>query len=339
MRRCVELASLGLGNIAPNPMVGSLVVHNNKIIGEGYHKIYGKQHAEVNAISDVEDKSLLKESLLYVSLEPCNQHGKTPPCVDLIISSGIKKVVVGCIDPFEKVNGSGIKKLRENGIEVIENVSEYECIELNKRFFTYHIKKRPYIILKWAQSKDGFIAPLHQNETNRWISNGYSQKLVHKWRSEEQGILVGANTAIRDNPRLNAREWHGKNPLRILIDKDLRTPLTHHVFCDGGRTIVFSNKEIVAEKLEVVKINFEKNVITQVLYKLHERNIQSIIVEGGAVTLNNFFQLGLWDEARVFLAQEKILTEGIAAPVLKAAHWQETKIKNDILLTYKNKDK
>lgn len=337
MTRCLQLALLGLGNTAPNPMVGCVIVYNRKIIGEGYHQNFGGPHAEVNAINSVKDKTLLPESTLYVSLEPCNHFGKTPPCTDLIVSTGIKKVVVGCIDPFDKVSGSGIERLITHNIEVIQNVMEEECKQLNKRFFTFHQQKRPYIILKWAQSADGFIAPVNQTENNRWISNAYSQKLVHRWRSQEQAILVGANTAFMDNPKLNVRSWYGKNPLRILIDKDLKTPSTHYIFKDGESTLVFCNTKIKSNApIYSVNINFAKDVIAQVTQELYKRNIQSVIVEGGSFTLQHFINANKWDEARVFVAQEKYLNEGIPSPDLKLKPRKKETIANDLLLTFIN---
>lgn len=337
MNRCLQLALMGIGNVAPNPMVGCVLVHNNKIIGEGYHRKYGDAHAEVNAINDVKDKTLLSESILYVSLEPCNHFGKTPPCADLIIGSGIKKVVIGCTDPFEKVSGSGIKKLIANGVEVFESILSEECIELNRRFFTFHQKKRPYIILKWAQSEDGLISPVNQDENNRWISNSQSQKLVHKWRSEEQAILIGVNTALKDNPRLDVRSWQGQNPIRVLIDKNLTTPATHHLLSDGNKTVVFCQKKNEGVSVEQVQINFSDNVILQVLNNLYERKIQSVIVEGGSITLQHFIKDGIWDEARVFVAEDKHLKDGIAAPILAVKAVLEECIGNNKLLIYRNK--
>ena len=239
INRCIELAQKGLGNTYPNPMVGSVIVHNDKIIGEGWHHIAGEPHAEVNAINSVQDQSLLKKSTIYVSLEPCSHYGKTPPCSDLIIAKEIKKVVIATVDPFAEVSGRGIKKLLSAGCEVIVGVLEKEAQELNKRFFTFHQKKRPYVILKWAQSEDCFLAP-EDKETREpvWITNKYSNQLVHKWRSEEQGILVGTNTAILDNPKLNTRLWEGKHPTRILIDQNLRTPQNSALFDGSIKTIV-----------------------------------------------------------------------------------------------------
>lgn len=336
MNRCLQLALRGLGNTAPNPMVGCVVVHNNKIIAEGYHQQYGGPHAEVNAINSVKDKTLLPQSTLYVSLEPCNHYGKTPPCTDLIIASGIKTVVVGCIDPFDKVNGSGIQKLKAHNIQVIQNIMEEECRQLNRRFFTFSQKHRPYIILKWAQSADGFMAPLNQTENNRWVSNTYSQKLTHQWRSHEQAILVGANTAVKDNPKLNVRNWLGKNPLRILIDKGLKIPATHYLLSDGEPTLVFSNNHSKSTNATYIRTNFTTNVISQITQELYKRNIQSVIVEGGSITLQHFINANKWDEARVFLSREKYLTNGINAPMLNLTpHTQQT-IATDTLLTYIN---
>lgn len=336
MQRCLQLALNGIGNVAPNPMVGCVIVHNNTIIGEGYHQQYGGKHAEVCAIDNVNDKSLLSESTLYVNLEPCNHFGKTPPCADLILDHKIKTVVTGIKDPFSKVNGGGIKKLKDAGIEVIENILENECKQLNRRFLTFTILKRPYIILKWAQSADGFIAPLQQNENNRWISNAYSQKLVHKWRSEEAAILIGANTALKDNPRLSTRLWQGKNPIRVLIDKNLKTPVEHFIFTEAGNTIVICNEESKEKTIEYCKVDFNKNVLKQLIEVLHKRNIQSIIIEGGFKTLTQFINEGLWDEARVFIATEKNLGKGIPAPKISTEPALIEKVINDNLLTYLN---
>ena len=220
IEKCISLARKGILNVSPNPMVGCVIVYDGEIIGEGYHKEYGKNHAEVNAINSVKDKSVLKNSILYVNLEPCCHHGKTPPCTDIIIKYNIPKVVIGCIDTFSKVSGQGIKKLKNNSVEVIYGVLEKDCIELNKRFFCYHIKKRPYIILKWAKSKDNFIAPINQ-EKSFWMTSDESKKLVHSWRAEEDAILVGRKTVVADNPSLTVRVCEGKNPIRIVIDKEL----------------------------------------------------------------------------------------------------------------------
>ena len=339
--RCLELAKKGLGSTAPNPMVGAVAVHNDKIIGEGYHRKYGGPHAEVHAINSVRDKSLLKYSTLYVSLEPCSHLGKTPPCTDLIIKSGIPKVVIGTIDPNSLVKGKGIEKLRSSGIEVKKNILIKECIELNKRFFTFYSLKRPYIILKWAQTSDGFIdivrepgSPVQPN----WISNEFSRILVHKWRSEEQAIMVGTNTVRMDNPTLNTREWEGKNPLRIFLDRKLS--LSHGLNLYNGEIPTIIINEIKNDKqgeLEYVKFLFDNNLLNSILYFLYTREIQSIIIEGGKILLESFIEKGLWDEARVFTGDKKF-RKGIKAPVIDSNVKTISAIENDRLLFFKNPD-
>lgn len=326
MRRCLELAENGLGNVAPNPMVGAVIVHNNRIIGEGYHRKYGEAHAEVNAVNAVEDKELLRESTLYVSLEPCNHTGKTPPCTDLIIEKKIPRVVVAMVDPFEKVAGCGIQRLRDNGVEVIVGVLEEEAKWLNRRFITFNTKKRPYIILKWAQTLDGFIdierkenAPVEPT----WITNNACRTLVHRWRNEENGILVGNKTIINDNPKLNLRFWDGSNPTRILIDRTLSVPSDRAIFDGSQPTIVYTGKNSGSSNrkdlfgdianLSLVSIDFAKDAESQILEDLYNRNIQSVIVEGGAKTLQRFIDLSLWDEARIFYGPT-LFFKGVKAP-------------------------
>jgi diaminohydroxyphosphoribosylaminopyrimidine deaminase/5-amino-6-(5-phosphoribosylamino)uracil reductase len=337
MKRCLELAVKGLGSTAPNPMVGSVIVHNGKIIGEGYHEQYGQAHAEVNAINSVEDKSLLKESTLYVNLEPCSHFGKTPPCADLIIEHKIPFVVIGSIDTNSLVSGKGIKKLMEAGIDVKIGVLEDECKKLNKRFFTFHNKKRPFIILKWAQSADGFI-DIKRDEENRGkaiqISNSDSKKLLHLWRSQEQAIMIGTNTALLDNPQLTVREVKGKNPLRITVDKWLRIPKHYYLFDKSTPTLIFTATDEVSQpNLEYVKIDFEKDVLLQILNELYKRNIQSIIVEGGEQLVNSFIDDGLWDAARVFISDKKLM-KGVNAPKLAVLPVIRENISGDKLLFY-----
>lgn len=317
MRRCIELAALGKRDVAPNPMVGCVLVHKDKITGEGYHHAFGKAHAEVNAINSVNDKRVLKDCTLYVNLEPCSHYGKTPPCADLIIQSGIKKVVTGCRDPNEEVNGKGIRKLKENGVEVIENILENECRFMNRRFITFHKKKRPYIILKWAQSSDGFIAPLNTRSRKPFqISSKLSQTLVHRWRSEEQAIMVGTNTARNDNPQLNVRLWKGKNPVRIVIDKDLKLPASLNLFNGKQETLVFSEKKKNRKgRTEFIQVSFGNNLLNAIMENLFNRSIQSVIVEGGALLLQSFINRNLWDEARVFTSP-LLLNNGVHAPSL-----------------------
>ena len=294
MLRCLELAKSGLGKVAPNPLVGCVIVYKDKIIGEGFHRKYGGPHAEVHAVNSVIDDAKLKESTLYVNLEPCSHYGKTPPCTDLIIRKKIKKVVIGCRDVYAEVDGKGIEKLKKAGIEVITGVLEEESREINKRFFTYHQKKRPYIILKWAQTLDGFIDKRrdHRKVKDARITNEISRSLVHKWRTEEQGIMVGTETAIADNPKLNVRNWTGKNPLRIAVDRSLRIPETHHLLDRSVPTLIFCEKEKEnKENLKFYKINFANQSLQEMLDLMYKNNIQSIIVEGGEKLLNSFIKI------------------------------------------------
>lgn len=328
IKRCIELAKNGLGTTYPNPLVGSVIVYNNEIIGEGWHRKSGEPHAEVNAVNSVKDKSLLPKSTIYVSLEPCSHFGKTPPCCDLIIAHKIPNVVIGTIDPFDKVAGNGIKKLIEAGKNVTVGVHEDECNELNKRFFTFHNKKRPYIILKWAESKDGFVAPLSkENQKPVWITNEYSRQLVHKWRSEEQAILVGTNTVIDDNPSLTTRDWSGNHPIRIVLDQNNRIPKESHIFDNQAKTIVLS----------APKIDFSNDISSQIAKVLFENNIQSVIIEGGRQTLQTFIDANLWDEARIFRGSI-FLENGIKAPLLKSKWRKKTAILDDELLIFTNHD-
>lgn len=314
MRRALELALMGQGNVSPNPMVGSVVVHDGRIIGEGWHNRYGEMHAEVNALNSVKEQDLLKESTVYVSLEPCSHTGKTPPCTDLLIRHGVKKVVVANLDSNPLVSGSGIKKLRASGIEVVTGILDQEGRELNKRFFTYMEKQRPYIVLKWAETSDGFIAK--ENHDSKWISNEYSRQLTHKWRAEEDSILVGAKTAVHDNPQLNVRDWSGRNPVRIVIDRFLKLSNTLHLFDKKQRTIVYNVlKHEEHTNLSLIRID-EEDFLSNLLQDLYKQNIQSVLVEGGAMTLNGFIEGGLWDEARVFQSP-RLFEKGIPAPALR----------------------
>jgi|SRR6218665_146301 len=340
MQRCIALAKNGLGTTYPNPLVGSVIVCDGKIIGEGWHKKSGEAHAEVNAVNSVSDKSLLKKSTIYVSLEPCSHFGKTPPCCDLIIANGIPNVVVGTVDPNVKVAGNGIKKLIEAGRNVTVGILEAECQALNKRFFTYHEKKRPFIILKWAESVDGFMAPLSKTETQPvWISNVYSRQMVHKWRSEEQAILVGAQTVIDDNPKLNVRDWTGKDPMRIVINGKNRIPKTRHIFDNQTKTIIICPEKFSADKENLIfeVIDFTKNVVVQVADVLYRHNIQSVIIEGGRQTLQAFIDSGLWDEARVFRSNSFLKT-GVKAPVTTTPFSEKQTVFDDELLIFSNHD-
>jgi diaminohydroxyphosphoribosylaminopyrimidine deaminase / 5-amino-6-(5-phosphoribosylamino)uracil reductase len=338
--RCIELAKNGFGTTYPNPMVGSVIVYDGQIIGEGWHQKAGEPHAEVNAIRSVKDKTLLEKATIYVSLEPCSHFGKTPPCCDLIIKNKIPNVVIGTVDSNIKVAGNGIKRLRETGANVIVGILEKECHELNQRFFTFHEKKRPYIILKWAQTQDGFIAPLTKKEQKPvWITNSYSRQLVHKWRAEEQAILVGTQTVIDDNPQLNARNWNGNNPIRIVIDQNNRISETAHVFDNQVKTIVFSKKEttLSSENTIFEILDFKQNIASQIVERLYQHQIQSVIIEGGAQIIQTFIDANLWDEARVFIGNTKFGT-GIKAPVLNKTPSKKEKIGTDELLIIRNYD-
>ncbi len=337
MKRCLDLAVKGLGQVAPNPMVGCVIVCDGEIIGEGYHEQYGQAHAEVNAINAVKDKALLKKSTLYVNLEPCSHFGKTPPCADLIVEHKIPYVVIGSVDTNSLVSGKGIEKLAKAGIDVKIGVLENDCKKLNKRFFTYHENKRPYIILKWAQTADGFIdAKRNEENTSKpiQISNSDSKKLLHLWRSQEQAIIIGTNTALLDNPQLTVREVKGKNPLRITIDKWLRIPKQFNLFDKSTPTLIFTSMNEPAQtNLEFVKIDFEKPIIPQVLDELYKRNIHSLMVEGGELLLKSFIDEGYWDSARVFIS-DKELGKGVAAPVLNQKPVIKENISGDKLLFY-----
>ncbi|MGE0637715.1 MAG: bifunctional diaminohydroxyphosphoribosylaminopyrimidine deaminase/5-amino-6-(5-phosphoribosylamino)uracil reductase RibD [Bacteroidia bacterium] len=320
IQRCLQLAANGLGNVAPNPMVGCVVVLDDKIIGEGFHANYGDAHAEVNAINSVKNKALLKDATLYVSLEPCSHHGKTPPCSDLIIESGIKKVVIGCSDTNPLVAGKGVEKLKRAGVEVIIGIMEKEARKLNKRFFTFYEQKRPYIILKWAQTADGFIDRKRKDNTEPalQISNEHSRRLLHKWRSEEQAIMVGTNTARLDNPRLDVRLVSGKNPLRMVLDKNLELTENLNLFDGSQSTLVFTSRKKDAKNTTTyISIDFEKDVLLQVMSVLHEKQIQSVIVEGGSKLLQSFIDEDFWDEARVFIS-DTFIPNGVAGPKLNA---------------------
>ncbi|MFZ2906180.1 MAG: bifunctional diaminohydroxyphosphoribosylaminopyrimidine deaminase/5-amino-6-(5-phosphoribosylamino)uracil reductase RibD [Cyclobacteriaceae bacterium] len=331
MKRALELSVLGRGHVSPNPLVGCVIVHNNSILGEGWHKKYGGPHAEVNAIESVQDKSLLKESTLYVNLEPCSHVGKTPPCADLLIKHQLKKVVIANLDTNPIVAGEGIKKLRSAGIEVTTGILEKEGRELNKRFFTFIEKKRPFILLKWAETSDGFMA--RENYDSKWISNEYSRQLVHKWRTEEDAVLVGTKTAFHDNPELTVRDWTGRNPVRIVLDRFLRLSDKLHVFDRSQKTICYNVlKHEEHPNLSLIRLT-EENFINHLLEDLNKQKIQSVLVEGGATTLQLFMEAGLWDEARVFVS-DKGFGKGIAAPRLHGNLVGQESVFNDTLRTY-----
>jgi diaminohydroxyphosphoribosylaminopyrimidine deaminase/5-amino-6-(5-phosphoribosylamino)uracil reductase len=316
MQRCIDLARLGNGQVAPNPMVGAVIVYNETILGEGFHQRYGEAHAEVIAIRSVKNPELLQKSTIYVSLEPCSHHGKTPPCSDLLIEMGFKRVVIGCQDSHAKVSGKGIEKLLKAGIEVQVGVLENACRNLNKRFFTFHERQRPYVILKWAQSKDGFLDKLRgENEIGvNWISSPETKTLVHKWRAEEQSILVGRKTVENDNPTLTVREISGNNPIRIIIDSQMKLSKALNIFSDESPTLIFNRLENRKEgNVEWVKIP-ETNVEI-ILEELYKRNILSVFVEGGSRTLNYFIFGNAWDEARIIVGNT-LFGEGTKAPTL-----------------------
>ena len=338
MSRCLQLATLGAGTVAPNPMVGAVLVYNGTIIGEGYHQKFGEAHAEINCLASVkeEDRKFIKNSVLYISLEPCAHFGKTPPCVDSIISNNIPHVVIACRDRFEAVNGKGVQKLLSAGIKVTEQVLASQALQVNKRFFTFNEQKRPYVILKWAQSKDGYIAAT--NAAPAKISNEITDKLVHKWRSEEAAILVGTQTALVDNPSLTTRLWMGKNPVRIVIDLNLRLPAHLKLFDGKSKTILINFlKEDQKPNLQWVKIDLSKPVLTSLLEALKNQGLSSLLVEGGAKLLQSFIQSGLWDEARVITNEVLQLHAGLRAPDLNNfRQFDEQKILSDKIQLFQN---
>lgn len=323
MQRCIELGLRGAGFVAPNPMVGSVLVYEDRIIGEGYHQQYGQTHAEVNCIRSVtpHNQHKIAASTLYVSLEPCAHFGKTPPCADLIIAHKIPSVVIGCRDPFPAVNGKGIEKLLAAGISVTVPVMEKECRKLNRRFFTFHEKRRPYIILKWAQTTNGRIAG--GSEERLHISGEFSNRLVHRWRSEEAAILVGTQTALLDNPQLNNRLWSGASPVRIVLDRGLKLPSDQHLFNGKARTIVLNDqKQETDGLLQYHRLDGRGSVASQLANALYELNIQSVLVEGGARLLQSFIDEGLFDEVRIISNQRLTIAGGLPAPVLPALQLQ-----------------
>jgi len=340
--RCIQLAKKGVGTTRPNPSVGAVIVYKDTIIGEGFTSAYGGSHAEVNAIASVKDKKLLAKATMYVTLEPCAHFGKTPPCANLIVKNKIPNVVIGCIDTNSLVAGKGVAILEKAGCNVQVGVLESECKEQHKRFFTVQNKKRPYIILKWAETQDGFIAPLTKDEQKPvWISNTYSQQLVHKWRAEEHAILVGTNTVIADNPSLNVRSWSGNNPVRLVLDKNLRIHENSNILDDSIKTIVITAKGTNNQQPTTVNqritetIDFSSRVAEQITAVLQKHKIQSVIIEGGRQTLKTFIDAGLWDEARVFVGKNTF-GAGIAAPQINSQNIITTNIDTDVLKIYKN---
>jgi len=339
IQRCLQLAAIGGGNVAPNPMVGAVLVTDDIIIGEGYHKKYGQPHAEPNAINSVQDKTLLKSATLYVNLEPCSHFGKTPPCAHLIVKSGIPRVVIGTLDPNPKVSGRGVKILQDAGIEVTVGVLEEACNELNKRFFIFQRAKRPYILLKWAQTKDGYIDKirLSKEENPLQISNELTRQLTHKMRAENQAILVSTNTVILDNPSLTVRYWSGKNPMRIALDRQGRIPEDYLLMDGQHSTIIFTEKEKPnKENLRFINIKFDENFLDSLLKALFDNLIHSVLVEGGSKLLNSFIEKAYWDEAHIEVSEQEI-GEGIAAPVLQQIPDSNIQIDGHTILRYKKK--
>ena len=342
MLRCIELAGNGLGHVAPNPLVGSVVEFNGEIVGEGFHQVYGGPHAEVHAIRDalhhLSDEQL-RSATLYVNLEPCAHHGKTPPCADLIVKHKFKRAVIGCQDTFSEVQGKGIVRLQEAGIVVRVGCLENECRELNKQFFTFHEKKRPYVILKWAQTTSGFIAPPIKNRNPYWISSLLAKQRSHQWRSEEHAILIGANTLLHDNPKLNTRLWKGEAPIPIYIDRDLSVPtdkslfgIHKKIYCVVDHKHAPSN--LKRKNIHYLPIDFNKELSKQIALTLFEQKISSVIVEGGTKTLALFLGAGLWDEIRLFETKGNI-NEGIKAPSFNAILDSEEYLGNTLLKVYK----
>lgn len=337
MQRCIDIAKRGIRAVAPNPMVGCVIVVHDKIIGEGYHEQYGEAHAEVNAINNVANKSLLKNATLYVSLEPCSHLGKTPPCCDLLIQKGIKKVVVGTKDPNPLVGGKGIEKLKNSGVDVSEGILKEQCLELNKRFFTFHEKQRPYVILKWAQTLDGFLDQIREDGEQKinWITEPETKTLVHKWRSEEQSILVGRNTITNDNPSLTVRDYGGMNPIRLVIDSQLQISGNLNIYSKDAPTIVFNRvKDKKENNVEWIKI--KETSTSNILKELYRRGIQSVFVEGGSRTLQYFIIDNVWDEARVIVGQ-KYFKEGYKAPIINKVPIKSMPFGKDMIHFYKRK--
>ena len=335
----MQIAKNGIGTTRPNPSVGAVIVYQNKIIGEGFTSPHGENHAEVNAINAVENKSLLKEATIFVTLEPCSHFGKTPPCADLIVKHQLKQVVIGCLDSNSLVAGKGIFRLEEAGINVIVGVLETECRMHHKRFFTVQENKRPYIILKWAETKDGFVAPKSKNENKPvFISNTYSQQLAHKLRSTEHAILVGTKTVLADNPKLNIRSWSGENPIRVVLDSALRIPKNLNILDGSAKTIVITaarDKKIISSKdLIFEEIDFSKNIAKQVCEVLSKYDIQSLIVEGGTQTLQSFIDEKLWNEALVFVGNTSF-SKGVKSPII-TNKFKEEFIEDDVLKRYIN---
>lgn len=333
MQRCLDLAQKALGKTYPNPMVGCVIVHNDVVIGEGFHEKAGEAHAEINAINSVKNPELLKESTIYVSLEPCAHFGKTPPCATTIVEIGFKKVVIGTLDSHDKVNGKGKKIIEDAGIEVVSGFLEEECQELNKRFFTFHQKQRPFIILKWAESADGF---LDKDFKPTQIGNPLTKQFVHQLRSQEHAILVGTQTALTDNPSLSTREVVGRNPVRILIDFELKVPRDFNLYNKEVQTIIFNSvKESIEENITFIKIARE-NFLENLMQKLFEQQIQSVIIEGGHFTLQQFIDKNLWDETIIIKNEKLHLLNGTNAPNFKSQKFEAKQFRDNTIEFYKN---
>lgn len=337
IRRCIQLARNGMRNAAPNPMVGAVIVHNDRIIGEGYHARCGEGHAEVNAIRSVKDESLLQESTIYVSLEPCSHYGKTPPCADLIIRKGIPRVVVGCVDPFSLVSGRGIQKLKDAGIDVKVGVLEAECRQLIKRFVTFNTQQRPYITLKWAESADGFIDINREEGQPVVLSTPITSMYVHKQRAEHHAILVGRRTALLDNPSLTTRNWYGKNPVRLVIDKELTLPTSLKLFDGSAPTWIFTAQDKASTSQVIYfKLDFSRSILPQILQKLYENKLQALLVEGGSQLLQSFIDEGLWDEIYTEHST-KVLENGVKGPVIPAGYKKNFLRRDGVTITHYEK--
>lgn len=337
IRRCIQLARNGMCNAAPNPMVGAVIVHNDRIIGEGYHARCGEGHAEVNAIRSVKDESLLQESTIYVSLEPCSHYGKTPPCADLIIRKGIPRVVVGCVDSFSLVSGRGIQKLKDAGIDVKVGVLEAECRQLIKRFVTFNTQQRPYITLKWAESADGFIDINREEGQPVVLSTPITSMYVHKQRAEHHAILVGRRTALLDNPSLTTRNWYGKNPVRLVIDKELTLPTSLKLFDGSAPTWIFTAQDKASTSQVIYfKLDFSRSILPQILQKLYENKLQALLVEGGSRLLQSFIDEGLWDEIYTEHST-KVLENGVKGPVIPAGYKKNFLRRDGVTITHYEK--
>ncbi len=339
MKRALELAKLGAGKVAPNPMVGAVIVNKGNIIGEGYHQFHGGPHAEVNAINEVKNEELLNDSRLYVTLEPCNHTGLTPPCTSLILEKSIPEIIIAQTDPNPLVSGTGIDRLRKNGAKVLTGILEEESREMNRRFNTFHEKKRPFIILKWAQSSDGFIDKIRKKDDPiqaNWITDEFCRRMVHKWRSEEAAIMVGTETALKDNPKLNVRSWEGDNPIRVVLDRHIRLPASLNLLDSSIPTLVYTaNQKSGKKNIEYIRLDFDDDILVQVLNSLYQKGIQSVFVEGGRQLLTSFINQNLWDEARIFTGSMKF-KDGIKAPDFPFKPKEKHKTGNSILEITRN---